>query len=193
MLLLLKGPVQRKSGSAKVLTQGMRMITAADALLGLETRFSMFCFPCTYRGGKHIHASHAQNRHDRNLIMSRHMQLSHEEDRQNPHREITQRRKRTVHVRHGDDDFDIHTRAVDVRIKGPAGPEVGERLALQQHQEHEHDTSHHGEGHDGVQDPDVDAPDGDAHQKDAYGDLAGDGGEAVGDFAEPPVLYQLSL
>lgn len=31
--------------------------------------------------------------------------------------------------------------------------------------------------------------DGDAHQEDADGDLASNRGEAVGDFAEPPVLH----
>lgn len=34
----------------------------------------------------------------------------------------------------------------------------------------------------------MDALDGDAHKEDADGDLAPDGGKAVSDFAEPPVL-----
>jgi hypothetical protein len=37
----------------------------------------------------------------------------------------------------------------------------------------------------------VEALDGDAHEEDAHGDFAADGGEAVGDFAEPPVLRGL--
>jgi hypothetical protein len=39
----------------------------------------------------------------------------------------------------------------------------------------------------------VEALDGDAHEEDAHGDFASDRGEAVGDFAEPPVLRGLVL
>jgi hypothetical protein len=39
----------------------------------------------------------------------------------------------------------------------------------------------------------VEAFDGDAHEEDAHGDFAADGGEAVGDFAEPPVLQVRGL
>jgi hypothetical protein len=37
----------------------------------------------------------------------------------------------------------------------------------------------------------MEAFDGDAAQEDADGDFAADGGPAVGDFAEPPVLFPL--
>lgn len=116
------------------------------------------------------------------------MKLAHEENGQQTDGEVADRRKGTIHVGHGDDDVDIDAVAVNVWVEGRSSPEVGEWLALQQHQEHEDKAGQHGQHHDGVQCPQVDWPDGDAHQENADGNLAEDGGEAVGDFAEPPVL-----
>ena len=79
--------------------------------------------------------------------------------------------------------------AVDIRVERLARPKVSEWLALQQHDEHEDHARNDGHDHDGPQDPNVDAPDRNAHQENADGDLAGHGREAVGNFAEPPVLF----
>lgn len=116
------------------------------------------------------------------------MQLAHHEDGQNTDGKITQCRKRAVDVGHGDDDMDVDAGARDGGVERGAGPEVLDGPALQQHDEHKGRPGDGCECDDAVEDPDVEAFDGDAAQEDADGDFAADGGPAVGDFAEPPVL-----
>lgn len=140
-----------------------------------------------------VHAGHAQNANNSHLGILTHMQLAHDEYRQKAHSKVRQRRNGTVDVGHCNDNLDADAGALDIRVHGSARPEVLERLALQQHDEHEEQARQHGEGHDGREDPDMQALDGDAHQKDADGDFASDGREAVGDFTQPPVLCLLVL
>jgi hypothetical protein len=79
---------------------------------------------------------------------------------------------------------------LDVRVHGRPCPEIRERLALQEHQEHEDQTRKHGQKHDDVEDPDMNSLDGDSQKKKANGDLAENGGEAVGNFTKPPILLE---
>ena len=119
-----------------------------------------------------------------------HTQLPDEEDGQNADGEITQRGKRTIHIGHGDDNLDIHARALNGWVVGGASPEILKRFALQQHDEHEDETGYEGEEHDQIEDPDVHSFNRDSKEEDADRDLAADRGEAVCDFAEPPVLLE---
>lgn len=113
-----------------------------------------------------------------------HMQLAHKEDRQNADGKIAQCCEPTVYVGHGDDDLNVHAMAVNIRVEGLASPEVGEWLALQQHDEHEDHA-----GNDGPEDPDMEASNSDAHQENTDGYFTGDGRKTIGDLTKPPVLY----
>lgn len=73
---------------------------------------------------------------------------------------------------------------------GGASPEILKRFALQQHDEHEDETGYEGEEHDQIEDPDVHSFNRDSKEEDADRNLAADRGEAVCDFAEPPVLLE---
>jgi hypothetical protein len=121
----------------------------------------LFAVPRT--DGENVHASHAQNTHDGDLGLPLHVQLVHKEDWQDTDCEITQRRKGTVDVGHDDNDIDANAVSGDTGVHGNPGPEVCQRLALQQHQEHKDQSSNDGQDHDGVKNPDMKALDGDAH------------------------------
>jgi hypothetical protein len=136
---------------------------------------------------------HTQNPNNRDLSLAAHMQLADHENRQNANCEITQRRKRTIHVRHGDDDLDVDALALYGGVQRGLRPEEGDGLALQQHDEHEGEAGDGCQRDDAVQNPDVELFDGDAQQEDADGDFAGDAGPAVGYFAEPPVLFLVNF
>ena len=73
---------------------------------------------------------------------------------------------------------------------GGARPEILERFALQQHDEHEDQAGYNGEEHDQIEDPDMYSFHGNSKEEDADRDLAADRSEAVCDFAEPPVLLE---
>lgn len=117
------------------------MMTAADALHSIS-----ICR--TGRSKRNAHARHTQNAHDSHLGPPLHSQRAHQKNRQDAHCEIAEGRKGTVHIGHGDDDLDIHTPPLDTRVKCRPRPEILERLALQQHDEHEDDAGHHRQGHD---------------------------------------------
>lgn len=76
------------------------------------------------RWGGDLHASHAQNTHNSQLSLLPHVQLTHDEDWQNTHREITQRRKCTVHVGHGDDNVDADAVTLNTGVHGGPCPKV---------------------------------------------------------------------
>ena len=71
-----------------------------------------------------LHASHTENTNDSHLGLPTHTQIPNEEDGQNAHGEITYRRKRTVHIGHGNDDLNIHAMAGDRRVESGSGPEI---------------------------------------------------------------------
>lgn len=156
------------------------------AVGGSLVSFHRLCFKSSEGN---IHACHTQNSHHGHFRFMLHMQLAHKEDRQNANGKVAQRREPTVHVGHGDDDLNVHAVAVNVRVKGLASPEVGEWLALQQHDEHEDHASNDGQDHDGPEDPDVETSNSNAHQENADGDFTGNGCKTICDLTKPPVLY----
>lgn len=97
----------------------MRTITADEALEDIVS-----CFEDPRIDGENVHASHAQNTHDSDLGLPLHVQLVHEEDWQDTDCEITQRRKGTVDVGHGDNDIDTNAVSGDTGVHVSPGPEV---------------------------------------------------------------------
>ena len=130
----------------------------------------------------HVHASHTQDPDHSHLGLLLHMQVLHQEDRQNSHREITDHRESTIDIRHGDNDLHVETMALDIRIESDLGPEILQRFTLQQHEEHEDEASNHRQDHDDIERPYMLSFNRDAHQEYTDGNFAADGGETVRDF-----------
>lgn len=82
---------------------------------------------------------------------------------------------------------------LDGGILGGARPEIGKRLALQQHDEQEDQAGKDREHHDNIENPRMDPSDGDSHQENADGYLACYRYEAVSNFAQPPILETVRM
>ena len=129
-----KNNVHKKSfRSLKVSTNGIRTITALDAL----PSWLAVCFKAG-KESSYIHAGHAQDSSYHQFRPSLHLQFLHQENWQNAHSEVAHCGKDTVNICHGDNDFhvDTGTFAFDVHdgMVGHPGPEKGQWLALQEHQ-----------------------------------------------------------
>lgn len=113
---------------------------------------------------RYLQSTCCQNGDDGHLLPASHVELQDEEDGQNVEDPVCDDGDRRVGVEGSDDDDRVHASTLSA---GPAGPEVGRRVALEDEDEEEEDAVELRHGEIDVEDDLVRSDDGQAQQHDA--------------------------